>query len=282
MNTLTEQRQRFEQVCVRTSRSVTHTYSTSFSWGIRLLGPRFRDPIRSIYAFVRLADEVVDTFHEHDRAALLEELRVDTHRAIERGISCNPILHSFQAVVRRYAIPLALIDGFLESMATDLHVRTHDDRSSEAYITGSARCVGSMCLVVFCEGDARLFAELDPHACSLGSAFQKINFLRDIRMDQQVLGRSYFEGTAHGLSSERKRRIEATIDSELAHAAQGIARLPNGARSGVRLATAYFTRLFERLRAATPDELMERRFRVSDARKLGLLVSHLAVRPFQA
>ncbi|MFT3884275.1 MAG: squalene/phytoene synthase family protein [Flavobacteriales bacterium] len=283
MDAVTAQQALYERVCQRISALVTRTYSTSFSWGIRLLGARHRGPIRSIYAFVRLADEVVDTFHGHDRAALLVELRADTHRAIARGISCNPILHGFQAVVRRYGIPPALIDRFLDSMATDLEVQAHDAASSDAYITGSARCVGSMCLLVFCEGDHTLFDELDPYARSLGSAFQKINFLRDLRTDRHELGRSYFPDSGNGpLPAERKRAIEAGIEAELAHARTGIARLPKDARGGVRLATAYFTRLFHRLRSASPEELMQRRLRVSDVRKLGLLLSHLAARPFHA
>lgn len=279
LDALNAQRDRYERVCRRTSSLVTHTYSTSFSWGIRLLHPRFRQPIRSIYAFVRLADEVVDTFHGHDRETLLAELASDTRRAIQRGISCNPVLHSFQAVVLRYGIPLALIDRFLESMATDLEVQEHDQASSADYIQGSARCVGSMCLVVFCEGDLRRFAQLDPYARSLGSAFQKINFLRDLQVDQQVLGRTYFEGTAQAFSPEQKQRIEADIADELRHAAQGIALLPVGARRGVALAAAYFTRLFKRLQRATPAELLQRRIRVSNPHKLVLLVAHLAGRP---
>lgn len=270
----------YAAVCRRTSGTITHAYSTSFSWGIRALAPRYRDPIRGIYAFVRLADEVVDTFHGYDKAALLSELREQTALALERGISTNPILHSFQRVVRQYAVPHHLIDTFLDSMAVDLDRQVHDAASSDAYITGSARCVGSMCLAVFCDGDPERYAELDPYARSLGSAFQKINFLRDLKADQEDLGRLYFPGLRAGrLTPLEKKRIEDEIIAELEHARIGIRALPIGACRGVALACAYYAKLFERIRALPPEALLRERIRVHNVRKLGMLFTHLVLRP---
>ncbi|MBP7154406.1 MAG: phytoene/squalene synthase family protein [Flavobacteriales bacterium] len=263
----------YDAVCIETSRNTTRSFSTSFSLGVRMLDKRFRDPIHAIYGFVRFADEIVDTFHEAPQKELLDRFRSDMELAIDQGISLNPILHSFQSVVRGSGIERGLIDTFLDSMEMDLSRTRHDQGSFQQYILGSAEVVGLMCLRVFCEGDKALFEHLKPHAMSLGAAFQKVNFLRDLRQDNQDLGRTYFPGTAlNALSAEQKQRIEDDIRADLDHAVIGIRQLPKGARVGVHLAYLYYLRLFKNIRSTPVSELMTRRIQVRKRSKLRLLV----------
>ncbi|HQV74140.1 MAG TPA: phytoene/squalene synthase family protein [Flavobacteriales bacterium] len=263
----------YDAVCIETSRNTTRSFSTSFSLGVRMLDKRFRDPIHAIYGFVRFADEIVDTFHEAPQKELLDRFRSDMELAIDQGISLNPILHSFQSVVRGSGIERGLIDTFLDSMEMDLSRTRHDQGSFQQYILGSAEVVGLMCLRVFCEGDKALFEHLKPHAMSLGAAFQKVNFLRDLRQDNQDLGRTYFPGTdLNALSAEQKQRIEDDIRADLDHAVIGIRQLPKGARVGVHLAYLYYLRLFKNIRSTPVSELMTRRIQVRKRSKLRLLV----------
>jgi len=262
----------YDAVCIETSRNTTRSFSTSFSLGVRMLDKRFRDPIHAIYGFVRFADEIVDTFHEAPQKELLDRFRSDMELAIDQGISLNPILHSFQSVVRGSGIERGLIDTFLDSMEMDLSRTRHDQGSFQQYILGSAEVVGLMCLRVFCEGDKALFEHLKPHAMSLGAAFQKVNFLRDLRQDNQDLGRTYFPGTdLNALSAEQKQRIEDDIRADLDHAVIGIRQLPKGARVGVHLAYLYYLRLFKNIRSTPVSELMTRRIQVRKRSKLRLL-----------
>ena len=184
----------YHKVCMNASKMVTNNYSTSFSLGIRMFAEELREPIYSIYGFVRFADEIVDTFHDCDQSVLLKEFRRDTYQAIERGISLNPILHSFQKVVKEYDIGHDLIDSFLDSMEMDLESRIFDRRMYDQYIFGSAEAVGLMCLKVFVAGDSEEYERLKAPAMKLGSAFQKVNFLRDIKSDFEERGRVYFPG----------------------------------------------------------------------------------------
>jgi len=263
----------YDAVCIETSRNTTRSFSTSFSLGVRMLDKRFRDPIHAIYGFVRFADEIVDTFHEAPQRELLERFRSDMELAIDQGISLNPILHSFQSVVHGSGIERSLIDTFLDSMEMDLSRTRHDQGSFQQYILGSAEVVGLMCLRVFCEGDKALFEHLKPHAMSLGAAFQKVNFLRDLRQDNQDLGRTYFPGTdLNALSAEQKQRIEDDIRADFDHAVIGIRQLPKGARIGVHLAYLYYLRLFKNIRSTPVSELMTRRIQVRKRSKLRLLV----------
>lgn len=260
-------------VCLNTSRATTKAFSTSFSLGVRLLDKHYRDPIHTIYGFVRFADEIVDTFHGHPQQELLERFRRDTAHAIHDRISLNPILHGFQATVHQFGIEQGLIDTFLQSMAMDLDRQKHDQGSFDRYVLGSAEVVGLMCLRVFCDGDTRRYEQLKPHAMSLGAAFQKVNFLRDLRQDNIDLGRAYFPGTdINGLTADRKMAIENDILKDFEHARKGIRQLPRGARMGVHLAYLYYWHLFKRIRAATPGDLFVRRVRVPDHRKVQLLV----------
>ena len=264
----------FERVCAETSRCTTRAFSTSFSLGIASLDQRFHAPIHGIYGFVRFADEIVDTFHEHPQQRLLERFAADTALAIADRISLNPVLHSFQKVVHRYGIGQELIDLFLRSMRMDLERRSHDEASLNAYILGSAESVGLMCLKVFTENDGARYERLKPAAMRLGAAFQKINFLRDLRQDGKELGRAYFPGVdPAALSEEGKRSIEAGILADLEFASQGISGLPHSSRRGVRLAYLYYKALFERIQRTPAQRMMRVRISVPNTHKWGLLVS---------
>ncbi|MDA0929869.1 MAG: phytoene/squalene synthase family protein [Bacteroidetes bacterium] len=259
------------------SRHITRRYSTSFSLGIRMLAPKFQTPVYSIYGFVRFADEIVDTFHEHDKRMLLDEFKRETWLAIERKISLNPVLHAFQLAVNEYNIDHSLIEAFLYSMEMDIDENSHDQKSYETYIYGSAEVVGLMCLQVFCERNKELYQQLEPHAKSLGAAFQKVNFLRDMGDDYQSRGRVYFPNlnwTAFNLSA--KKEIEADIQKDFDHALEGIRRLPKGAQIGVYLAYRYYTKLFRKIKAIQPERIMQERIRINNARKVSILLRSFA------
>lgn len=264
----------YNKTCGECSELITKRYSTSFSLGIRVFNEELRAPIYAIYGFVRFADEIVDTFHEHDKAVLLQRFREDTYRAIEEGISLNPVLHTFQQVVREYGIGRDLIDPFLDSMEMDLHFSNYQDSLYKTYIYGSAEVVGLMCLKVFCKGNEAEYERLKPHACSLGSAFQKINFLRDMKSDYDERGRVYFPGVDYmKFDNRQKAQIEADIKADFDHAYEGIVQLPRGARLGVYLAYVYYTKLFKKIKNAPAAQVVEERIRVNDGRKLYLLCS---------
>ncbi len=264
----------YDKVCIKASRSTTLTYSTSFSLGVRSLNRRFREPIHAIYGFVRFADEIVDTFHGFDKSTLLARFREETERSIAEGISLNPILHSYQQVVNKYGIERELYDTFLRSMEMDLTDTVHDASSYATYILGSAEVVGLMCLRVFCEGDDALYQQLKPSAMRLGAAFQKVNFLRDLKDDHQNLGRTYFPGVdVRNMSRAEKIAIEADIQSDFDAALQGIRELPNGARYGVYVAYVYYLALFRKIRSMPSDRILRERIRVRNRRKLALLTT---------
>ena len=264
----------YDKVCLKASRHTTYSYSTSFSLGIRSLDKRFHSPIHAIYGFVRFADEIVDTFHGFDKNELLKRFREDTYRAISEGISLNPILHSFQRVVNTYRIDRELYDTFLDSMAMDLTDTAHDQSSYETYILGSAEVVGLMCLRVFCEGDEALYQRLKPSAMKLGAAFQKVNFLRDLKDDHQNLGRTYFPGIdVSRMDAETKAQIEQDIQHDFDEALIGIRQLPKGARFGVYIAYVYYLNLFRKIKALPFDRIMKERVRVRNRRKIALLTT---------
>ena len=264
----------YDRVCLKASRHTTRSYSNSFSLGIRSLHKRFHDPIYAIYGFVRFADEIVDTFHDHDKVDLMARFRADTYKAIADGISLNPILHSFQRVVNTYGIEEELYDTFLRSMEMDLTDHAHDRESYELYILGSAEVVGLMCLRVFCEGDDALYQRLKPSAMRLGAAFQKVNFLRDLKDDHVNLGRTYFPGVdVRNMSAEDKRRIEGEIDDDFRAALEGIRQLPQGARFGVYMAYIYYMNLFRKIQALPTERILQERVRVRNRRKIALLTT---------
>ncbi len=254
------------------SRVTTMNYSTSFSLGVRMLSRKIRDPIFAIYGYVRYADEIVDTFFGYPQEEMLEEFIHETYKAIERGISTNPILDSFQITVNQYGIEREHIDAFLESMRMDLYNHNYEKSEVTDYIYGSAEVVGLMCLRVFYYDDDEQYEFLKYHARKLGEAFQKVNFLRDIQSDYSDRERIYFADISNnGFSAEVKRKIEQEIQHDFDEAYQGIKILNKRARFGVYLAYIYYQRLFRKIRKSEPHALMSGRIRIPNSRKISLL-----------
>jgi 15-cis-phytoene synthase len=262
----------FDKVSVRCSRITTRAYSTSFSLGIRCLGKPLRDPIYSIYGFVRFADEIVDSFHDFDKKMLLNRFREEAYRALDERISLNPILNSFQATVHRYGIERPLIDQFLRSMEMDLSQKNYDAHGYKEYILGSAEVVGLMCLRIFCDGNESQYQHLKPFAMSLGSAFQKINFLRDLNADYNGLGRIYFPGLEITEFDEAsKKAIEANIAADFHEGYIGIKQLPRSSRLGVYIAYVYYLALFKKIKNVPSEAVMQSRIRIRNRHKARLL-----------
>lgn len=262
----------FNEVGYMCSKITTEKYSTSFASSIRLLHKDLRMPVYNIYGFVRFADEIVDTFHDYDQKILLDQFKVQTYEAIEHGISLNPILHSFQQTVNKYGISTHFIDAFFKSMEQDLYKLEYDKQTYNEYIYGSAEVVGLMCLYVFCEGDGALYDSLKPFAQSLGAAFQKVNFLRDLRADTQTLERMYFPGCNFLLFTEHeKQQIESDILKDFQHAYKGILKLPIKARFGVYVAYKYYMSLFNKIRKVKAKRIMEERIRIPNYSKAMIL-----------
>ena len=261
--------QHFHDVSQACSKNTTEKYSTSFSSAIKLLHKDLRQPIFNIYGFVRFADEIVDTFHEHDKGLLLNEFKTATYEAIQRGISLNPILHSFQLTVNKFNIDHKLIEAFLYSMELDLNERKYDRAGYEEYIYGSAEVVGLMCLYVFCEGDKIIYEQLKPAAKSLGAAFQKVNFLRDLKADYEGLERVYFPGCDfRNFTKQDKISIEADIQKDFDDAYSGIVNLPVKAKFGVYVAYKYYLSLFKKIKQLQPQNIMQQRVRIPDYGKM--------------
>ncbi len=264
----------FDSISIRSSRMVTKAYSTSFSLGILGLDKKYHDPIYAIYGFVRFADEIVDSFEGYPQKELLEQFWKDTHKALENKISLNPILNSFQQVVHGYDIDRELIETFLKSMEMDLYKNEYDEAGYKAYILGSAEVVGLMCLKVFVDGNQERYLALKEPAMQLGSAFQKINFLRDLHADYQSLGRTYFPGVdLNDFNEEVKASIEADIAVDFQAGYEGIKKLPKGARFGVYIAYVYYYSLFKKIRNTHCDLILNERVRISNKRKYGLFLS---------
>jgi len=264
----------YKEVCRECASLITRRYSTSFSMGIRVFDYDLRAPIYGIYGFVRFADEIVDTFHDKDKARLLERFRQDTYLAIDEGISLNPVLQAFQEVANEYGIGRDLIDPFLDSMAMDLEFSTYHDGLYKQYIYGSAEVVGLMCLKVFLPGNEAEYERLRPMARALGSAFQKINFLRDIKSDYEERGRVYFPGVDYNhFDQATKEEIEADIKADFDHGYEGIKQLPTSARLGVYLAYRYYTKLFQKIKNSPARQVADERIRVPDGKKVYLLAT---------
>ena len=262
----------FDNLSAACSKMITKRYSTSFSLGIYFLNEKIRQPIYSIYGFVRVADEIVDSFHDFDKALLLSKFKRDCFEAIEEKISLNPVLNAFQQVVNRYQIDLELIELFLKSMEMDLKQEHYTPEKYDQYILGSAQVVGLMCLQVFTNGDKAQYEELKYSAMKLGSAFQKVNFLRDINADFYALNRSYFPNVdLTAFSNTEKRLIEEDIENEFKEALIGIRQLPASSRNGVYLAYIYYRKLFNKIKSSTPEKVMSGRIRISNAHKFGLM-----------
>lgn len=268
----------FDNISNVCSKQITKRYSTSFSLGIRFLHQEFRQPIYNIYGFVRLADEIVDSFEGYQQAEMLQQLKADTENALLQKISINPVLNAFQHVVHQYNIDKELIDAFLYSMEMDLHKQQYDKNLYEQYIYGSAEVVGLMCLKVFCRGNTEMYNSLKWHAMKLGAAFQKINFLRDIKADYEGLGRMYFPDTNFAnFCNRQKKQIEDDIESDFVAGYEGIKQLPQDARFGVYLAYVYYKRLFAKIKSIPGERILQTRIRVPDYQKFTLLLSSIAM-----
>ncbi len=262
----------YDNISYKASKIITRAYSTSFSLGILFIKKAVRKDIYAIYGFVRLADEIVDTFHDFNKKELLEKFKSDVYTAIDEGISLNPILQSFQVTVNKYKIDRLLIDQFLHSMEMDLNKKTYNADNYKEYILGSAEVVGLMCLKIFAVGEQELYDELKPYAMSLGSAYQKINFLRDLKDDYSNLGRTYFPGIDMKLFNESaKQELIQDIEKDFARGYIGIKKLPRNARFGVFLSYKYYYGLLIKIKRASPSEMLKKRIRISDKRKMYVL-----------
>lgn len=263
----------FDKVSGNCSKAVTNAYSTSFSLATKMLAPSIRQDIYNIYGFVRLADEIVDSFHDYDKETLLDEFTLNLHKAIETKISLNPLLNAFQETVHKYGIEADLYNAFLRSMRQDLHKSTYLTAGEyREYIYGSADVVGLMCLKVFVKGDRQQYEELKESAKRLGSAFQKVNFLRDLKADLEDLSRSYFPDTnLHSLDELSKERIIMEIEEDFAAGLKGIIKLPVEAKFGVYTAYVYYSKLLNKLKKVPSLEIKSRRINVPNYEKAGLL-----------
>ncbi len=271
----------YTKTSYKLSKKLTVAYSTSFSWGIRVFKPEYRDPIFAIYGFVRIADEIVDTFHSHDKEQLLEKFTDDTWEAINSGISTNPILQAFQKVVNEYNIDRNLITAFLESMEMDITRSSYNRENYDKYIYGSAEVVGLMCLKVFLDGNEKRYKELEHSARMLGAAFQKVNFLRDIQSDLNDRGRIYLPGVHHFdfIDNNNKAQLEKEVENEFKEAFKGIVKLPISVKLGVYSAYLYYLMLFNKIKRLDVEQLKSSRVRISNWYKLYLLLkSYLEVK----
>ena len=262
----------FDETSIAMSRRLALNYSTSFSLGIRLLSKECRWAIFSIYGLVRVADEIVDTFHGYNKEQMLMDFKSQTYRAMEEGISTNPVLHAFQLAANQYGVGKELIEPFFNSMEEDLDTSSHNAQSYSEYIYGSAEVVGLMCLKVFCNGNEEQYNHLVPFARSLGAAFQKVNFLRDIRSDVEERGRVYFPGVDFNqFSDSDKYGIIQDVKNDFAHAYLGIVQLPVGCRLGVYTAYIYYLKLLEKIERTTAVDILESRVRIPNTQKIALL-----------
>jgi phytoene synthase len=263
----------YTHTCLQCSKVITNSYSTSFSAGIKAFGKDLRLPIYAIYAYVRFADEIVDTFHNQDKAQLIAQFKTDTYTSISSKISLNPVLHSFQTVVNQYQIPHYLIDAFLKSMEMDLDKTAYNKNGYEEYIYGSAEVIGLMCLKIFCNGDDNQYQNLLPQAKSLGAAFQKINFLRDIKSDFDDRGRTYFPNVNFAnFSNSDKKTIENDIQQDFDNALLGIKKLPDSSKKGVYVAYMYYIALFKKAKKNSATTLTQKRIRINNAHKMILML----------
>ena len=266
--------QLYKDTSYKISKRLTLSYSTSFAWGIKAFKPEYRNPIFAIYSYVRIADEIVDTFHDFDKKELLKKFEADTWEAIEKRISTNPVLQAFQETVNKYNIDLKLIKAFLTSMEMDLSNSSYERGVYDDYIYGSAEVVGLMCLKIFVSGSEEKYDELEHSARMLGAAFQKVNFLRDIESDIIERGRIYLPGVSEltFINNANKKELEKEIDKEFHFAFMGIIKLPIGVKLGVYSAYLYYLMLFKKIKRLDVDKLMSKRVRISNIYKLYLLL----------
>jgi len=266
----------FDKVSNDCSEITTKSYSTSFSLGIKILDKSLHNPIYGIYGFVRFADEIVDSFHNYNKKELFKKYKSDTYLGIKNKISLNPIINSFQEVVNKFNIDHSLIELFLDSMEMNLEEQKYDENTYKKYILGSAEVVGLMCLTIFVNGNKNQYKKLKPYAMKLGSAFQKINFLRDVNDDFNELGRTYFpEVNMSNFNDTDKLKIENEIENEFTEGLKGITMLPNTSKGGVYLAYKYYYNLFKKIKRIPANKILEKRTRISNPRKFIILLSSM-------
>ena len=266
----------FDHLSLEVSKQTTKAYSTSFSLGIYFLNNRLRNAIYSIYGFVRIADEIVDSFDGYDKKYLLAKYKEETYESLESRISANPILNSFQHSVHQYNIDRRLIEQFLHSMEMDLEKVHYTTDKYQQYILGSAEAVGLMCLHVFCEGNTKMYGELMPFAMKLGAAFQKVNFLRDMKDDYHILGRTYFPDVdMSAFTHSAKKEIEQDIEQDFKLALEGIKKLPSSSKGGVYLAYVYYQSLFNKIKKLPPQRVLNERIRINNGKKFSLMINSL-------
>lgn len=267
-------KQLFDEVSFKCSKLVTKSYSTSFSLAVKMLDPSIQEAIYSIYGFVRFADEIVDSFHDFDKETLLADFENEYYKALKSGISLNPILNSFQKTIQKYAISDDLVQAFLKSMKLDLVKKGYESKAEyEEYIYGSADVVGLMCLKVFVNGNPQQYEALKPEAMRLGSAFQKVNFLRDLKDDNLLLSRNYFpDFDLNSFDESAKKNIISEIEDDFKIAHQGILKLPQEAQFGVYTAFVYYKKLLSKLDKTPCNQIGLTRIRVSNYSKFGLLL----------
>ncbi|MDH5475474.1 MAG: phytoene/squalene synthase family protein [Cyclobacteriaceae bacterium] len=272
----------YDHVSIKVSRVITNAYSTSFSIGIRCLHKSLHNPIYSIYGFVRLSDEIVDSFSGYDQKRMLDQLEKDAFDAIEKGISLNPVLNSFQEVVNRFNIDHDLIRQFLNSMKMDLEERVYSNQEYELYILGSAEVVGLMCLKIFCEGDSEQYEQLKIPAKKLGAAFQKINFLRDFKTDYFDLKRMYFPNLEiENFNAEAKKKIEEDIAKDFEEGYIGVKKLPKKARFGTYIAYKYYYELLMKIKNADVKGILNNRVRLSNGKKYSIVIVSIIKKVFK-
>ena len=269
-----KQKEIFDKISLECSKKTTKIYSTSFSLAIKLLSKEYQNAIYSIYGFVRLADEIVDSFHDFNKPKLLNELKYSTIDALEKNISLNPIINSFQNIVKKYSIEWTLIESFLDSMEYDLTNKNCSEHAYKKYIQGSAEAVGLMCLQVFTHNKKGEYSKLKTYAESLGSAFQKINFLRDMHEDYNTLNRVYFPNLdITNFSNQEKKIIEDDIAKDFRDGLTGIKLLEKEAQKGVYLAYKYYMTLFLKIQKIEAQTILEKRIRISNMKKILILIS---------
>ena len=263
----------FDKVSNDCSKLVIKRYSTSFYFSSSLLSKTIRQDIFNIYGFVRLADEIVDTFHEYPKKELLDDFEKELWRSVDNKISLNPILNSFQYTVNKYSIPKGLINSFLDSMKMDLEKTEYKSvEEYKKYIYGSADVVGLMCLKIFVKGSEESFTELSPFAISLGSAFQKVNFLRDLKDDSNVLNRVYFPNVdMNNFNDKAKKEIILEIEKDFANAVKGIAKLPKNSKFAVYIAYRYYSKLLKKLKRTSSENIVKKRIRIHNIQKFAVI-----------
>lgn len=264
----------YNEFAAKSSRQITHLYSTSFTLGIKMLDKKFHEHIYNVYGLVRLADEIVDTFHEQDKKQLLADFEKETFKAIDAGLSTNPIIHAYQLTANKFNIDNNLLKAFFKSMQMDLYQIEYDAENYNEYIYGSAEVVGLICLQIFTEGNTVQYEKLKEGAKSLGAAFQKVNFLRDMQADYEERGRTYFPSVDFvNFGKQDKIKIEKDIQADFEAARLAILQLPSSSRLGVYLAYKYYIKLFNKIKKAPASAILKERFRVPNIEKMYVLVN---------